>query len=243
MKIIVVTSKLEVPDEANLEAIKAGFVDFLPTLKFESVEAAVVPPQVMSEHDRARLVDLLVQKDVDCYTDEVGILLEDVACMVRDGCPGLWGQPDSELLGLAGGNYASLFDEEAVASDTELDPANDEIFRIWATYAHPELLCEACHGVGHFPGADEPVNCPDCLGSGLRARPSLLKFTVIRTRQVVERVELSAATPQEAARLAKKRRSWAKQLDEPVFLQVFRPQDAALPSLPGTLESLYSESK
>lgn len=119
----------------------------------------------------------------------------------------------------------------------------DEVFRIWAKYVHPELLCEACRGIGHFPGADRPEDCPDCLGSGLRAHPLLPKFTVIRTRQVTEFVELRAATPKEAAERAKNLDAWTQQLDEPVSLQVWRPQDAALPDAPGTPEPLYSESE
>ena len=201
----------------------------------------------MEKTDRDSLIELLIDRDAQMYSGEKSCdLVETILDMVRDGIRGYVDEPDEALLAEASSDYVDEHGDlvgDPVGEDW--DPTEDEVFRIFAKYRFPDLLCKACGGSGEVKseGSIALVDCGGCRGSGLSGLVLPPKYTVIRNRQVTEYVELRAATPQEAAEKAKKLGAWTGQSDEQLTLEVFLADEVDLilePSEDGD-DPLYAE--
>jgi hypothetical protein len=182
----------------------------------------------MEKTDRDSLIELLIDRDAQMYSGEKSCdLVETILDMVRDGIRGYVDEPDEALLAEASSDYVDEHGNlvgDPVGEDW--DPTEDEVFRIFAKYRFPDLLCKVCGGSGEVKpeGSIALVDCDGCRGSGLSSLVLPPKYTVIRNRQVTEYVELRAATPQEAAEKSKKSDAWSGQSDEQLTLEVW-PED------------------
>lgn len=192
----------------------------------------------MEKTDRDSLIELLIDRDAQMYSGEKSCdLVETILDMVRDGIRGYVDEPDDALLAEASSDYVDEHGNlvgDPVGEDW--DPTEDEVFRIFAKYRFPDLLCKVCGGSGEVKpeGSIALVDrsarfiCDGCRGSGLSGLVLPPKYTVIRNRQVTEYVELRAATPQEAAEKSKKSDAWTGQSDEQLTLEVFLSGDDPL---------------
>ena len=201
----------------------------------------------MEKTDRDSLIELLIDRDAQMYSGEKSCdLVETILDMVRDGIRGYVDEPDEALLAEASSDYVDEHGNlvgDPVGEDW--DPTEDEVFRIFAKYRFPDLLCKVCGGSGEVKpeGSIALVDCDGCRGSGLSGLVLPPKYTVIRNRQVTEYVELRAATPQEAAEKSKKSDAWTGQSDEQLTLEVFLADEVDLilePSEDGD-DPLYAE--
>ena len=202
---------------------------------------------VIEKIDRDALIESLIDRDYNMYSGEKSSdLVETILGFIRDGIRGYVDEPDEALLAEAASDYV---DEKGnLVGDPvggDWNPTEDEVFRIWAKYRCPDILCKACGGKGEVKpeGSIALVDCDGCRGSGLSGLVLEPKYTVIRNRQVTEYVELRAATPQEAAEKSKKSDAWTGQSDEQLTLEVFLAEDAAAPdgSGEGSSDPLYQE--
>ena len=201
----------------------------------------------MEKTDRDSLIELLIDRDAQMYSGEKSCdLVETILDMVRDGIRGYVDEPDEALLAEASSDYVDEHGNlvgDPVGEDW--DPTEDEVFRIFAKYRFPDLLCKVCGGSGEVKpeGSIALVDCGGCRGSGLSGLVLPPKYTVIRNRQVTEYVELRAATPQEAAEKSKKSDAWTGQSDEQLTLEVFLADDSAAlgPLMPDSPDPLYKE--
>jgi hypothetical protein len=194
------------------------------------LESIVPVGSTMDPRDRARLIELMQEQSGDMHRDEEH---EDLIKMLMEyelnGVRGLSDEPDEALLGEAASDYVD--DKgKVVGLVGDFDPVNDEVFRTWAKYVHPELLCATCHGSGEgggvdFDGKTKLLDCPTCKGSGLSGLALLPKYTVVRNRQVGEYVEVRATSPQEAAEKAKASSNWTGQADEQLTLEVWSSEE------------------
>jgi hypothetical protein len=188
---------------------------------------SIVPvASAMDPNDRSKLIELMQEQSGNMHVDaKHDDLIETIMEYELNGVRGLSDEPDEALLGEAASDYVD--DKgKVVGLVGDFDPVNDELFRIWAKYVHPELLCATCQGSGEgggmdFDGKTKLLDCPTCRGSGLSGLVLPPKYTVIRNRQVTEYVELRAATPKEAAEKSKKSDAWTGQSDEQLTLEVF----------------------
>ena len=201
----------------------------------------------MEKADRDNLIELLIDRDAQMYSDEKSCdLIETILGMVRDGIRGYVDEPDEALLAEASSDYVDEHGNlvgDPVGEDW--DPTEDEVFRIFAKYRFPDLLCKVCGGSGEVKpeGSIALVDCDGCRGSGLSGLVLPPKYTVIRNRQVTEYVELRAATPKEAAEKSKKSDAWTGQSDEQLTLEVFLADDSAAlgPLVLDSPDPLYQE--
>ena len=183
----------------------------------------------MEKIDRNALIELLIERDSGMYLDEKPRdLVETILGFIRDGIRGYVDEPDEALLAEASSDYVDEHGNlvgDPVGEDW--DPTEDEVFRIFAKYRFPDLLCKVCGGSGEVKpeGSIALVDCDGCRGSGLSGLALLPKYTVVRNRQVAEYVELRAATPQEAAEKAKASTEWTGQSTEQLTLEVWASED------------------
>ena len=179
----------------------------------------------MEKADHDSLIELLIDRDAQMYSGEKSCdLVETILDMVRDGIRGYVDEPDEALLAEASSDYVDEHGNlvgDPVGGDW--DPTEDEVFRIFAKYRFPDLLCKVCGGSGEVKpeGSIALVDCDGCRGSGLSGLVLPPKYVVVCKRQIVKRVELRAATPREAAEEAKKLCAWTSQSDEQLTLEVF----------------------
>jgi len=195
----------------------------------------------MSAEDRAKFVELLQEESARSESDgsDDDTLVETILNYELLGVRGLVDFSDEELLAEADSTYLE-WEELANSPDGDCwDPTEDELFRLWAKCRMPGVLCPDCGGSGEVKvevtfGCNLD-DCPKCGGSGLSSLVLPPKYVVVRNRRVFERVELRAATPQEAAEKAKESCAWTGQSDEQLTLKVF-----AEPNF-DTDEPLYQE--
>jgi len=187
----------------------------------QSLIDGIVPvDSTMEKVDRDKLIELLVESATDMYSDEKSYeVVEDVVGMLRDGVRGYVDESDEALLAEASSFYVN---DDGDLADYDWDPTDDEVFRIFAKYKFPNVLCKVCGGKGE--------DCGECRGSGLFGQALKSKYTVVRSRRVVECVELRATSPQEAAEKSKKSNAWIGQSGgEQLTLEVFLTKAATTP--------------
>jgi Zn-finger nucleic acid-binding protein len=192
----------------------------------------------MSAEDRAKFVELLQEESGHMHGD-LDDSLETVLEYELNGVRGLAELSDEELLAEADSTYLEGAELSNPPDGGCWDPTEDELFRLWAKCRMPGVLCPDCGGSGEVKvkvafGCNLD-DCPKCGGSGLSSLVLPPKYVVVRNRRVFERVELRAATPQEAAEKAKESCAWTGQSDEQLTLKVF-----AEPNF-DTDEPLYQE--
>ena len=174
-------------------------------------------PRTMPDADRGRLIELLLELASTTYQDDSGDAVEDALEYELNGTRGLSNESDEALLAEAGGNYEDGEDGEGALVlgplGDNFDPTTDELFRIWARHAHPEVLCRPCGGTGKMPIDGDIADvqsdeCPACGGSGLAADASGTKFVVVRTRKIAESIEVRAFSAEEAKEKALAGKRW-----------------------------------
>ena len=209
---------------ALVAMIEGPFSTNCPEEDRAMVDSIVPVGAQMSAEDRARFVELLQEESGHMHGD-LDDSLETVLEYELNGVRGLAELSDEELLAEADSTYLEGAELSNPPDGGCWDPTEDELFRLWAKCRMPGVLCPDCGGSGEVKvkvafGCNLD-DCPKCGGSGLSSLVLPPKYVVVCTRQIVKRVELPAATPQEAAEKAKKLCAWTRQADEQLTFEVF----------------------